>query len=388
MNADKVLRYLDQQQKAIQALIDQLDEVQVAFNAQFDDFKARHDDNLDQLTDRIAGHLEAISPELRAAIDERLPEERRQIEERRQKVREQYLPQRRQAADDLLADAQAELERLRALNPKLDKREERLKRKRAKLEARLAELNEEIRVKSRGLGVVRHFLAITQADRERQQIIGKLEANNESLHEVRREWESKRQEVEEHQADYQERWQLESMAVARLQAELDGLDDEVRREDLALHRAVRHVLDEIKEPLPSADPEIDAGLRDMVQLNIQTDAYHEGLASVGGLIGLAGGVRSGLEAVGQSVDGLRREQRMHSDYLKALSFSLPDRVEDFHEQWPALAKQFTDEEVIGAHPAQFTAAVEPLLEGPLSQASIEAMFGDLAGMIKQATAQW
>lgn len=388
MNVDQVLRYLEQQEEAIEALIVQLDEIQVAFNAQFDQFKARHDDALDRLTDQIAERPDAIHPDLQAAVEERLPVELQRIDERRQKVCTQYLPQRRKAADDLLHKAQAELAQLRDLNPQLDEREEALKKQKAALEAQLAELNEEIRQKSRGLGVVRHFLAITKADRERHRVLGKLEATNDSLYEVRRIWEQERQKTEELQKAYQEQWQLESMAVARLQAELDGLDDEAARDDLALRRAVRHVLDALKEPSPSPDPELHARLQDMVDLNIQTDDYHAGLASVGGVIGLSGGVRSGLQALGQSIEGLKREQQMHKAYLKPLSFSLPPRVEAFHKQWPALAKRFADEKHIGAQPADFSASVQPLLDGPLSEASIEAMFGDLGKMIKKATAGW
>jgi hypothetical protein len=310
------------------------------------------------------------------------------LEERREKVREEYLPRRRQAADEILQQAQAEMAGLRSLNPRLDRQEEELKAEKAALEARLAVLNDEIRSKSRGLGVVRHFLAISRADRERQRTIGKLEALVGSLTKVRKEWDEERQAVEKHQAELQERWQLESIAVARLQAELDQLDDGQAREDLALRRAIRRVLDDLKEPVPTPDPTLAAGLQDMAALNVQTDAYHEGLASVGGLIGLLRGIRSGLEAITQSVEGLVREQEMHSAYLKPLDFQLPAGVEAFHKQWTALNGQFSNEATVGAHPAAFSAAVRPLLEGSLSQPSIEAMFADLGKMIERAAAVW
>jgi DNA repair exonuclease SbcCD ATPase subunit len=396
MDARQMLQYLDTQDEAIEDLVGQLDEVQVAFNALFDEFKAQHDARLDELTgqvfDRLGGEGSkqrgTIPDGLRAAIDERLPEERQAIDERRSKVREEYLPARQQAADELLQKAQAQVAALRALNPELDAREEELKAEKAELEARLAGLNVEIRQKSRGLGVVRHFASIFAADRERQQTIGKLEVINQTLQKVRREWEEKQSSVEAEQAGYQNRWQLESIAVARLQSELDQLDDQDLREDLALRRAIRHVLDEIKEPLSSADPELDAGLREMVELNIQTDAYHEGLASVGGFIGLLRGIRSGLQAIRQSIDGLIKEQRMHSEFLPALQFNVSDRVQDFHRQWPALARQFADEAAFGQQPTDFSAAVEPLLAGPLSQASIEAVFDSLGNTIERATERW
>ncbi len=390
MKGDQTLRYLETQGEAIDALVRELDEVQVAFNAQFDDFKARHDARLDELTEQVFAALRAgsLDPGLRAAIEALLPAERARLEERRQKVREIYLPQRRQAADEILQQAQAEISALRNLNPRLDREEEELKAEKATLEARLAALNDEIRTKSRGLGVMTNFVSITRADRERQRTIGKLEALAGSLLKVRKEWDEERRTVEEHQAELQDRWQLESIAVARLQAELDQLDDDQAREDLALRRAIRQVLDDLKEPVPAPDPALAAALEDMTVLNVQTDAYHQGLASVGGLIGLLGGIKSGLEAIARSVQGLVREQEMHSAYLKPLDFQLSARVDAFHKQWATLKGQFSDEAAIGAHPAAFSAAVRPLLEEPLSQASIEAMFGDLGKMIERASATW
>ncbi len=388
MNARQLLDYLDRQKEEIQKLIDELDEVQVAFNAQFDQFKARHDAALDRLTGQVYDGLDAISHQLRAAIEQQLAREREKIDERRRKVREEYLPQRQKAADDLLHRGQAEIARLRYLNPRLDQQEEEIKAQQAALEAQLAEQNDTIRQKSRGLGVVINFPSIFKADRQRQRIIGKLETTHDSLRTVRQKWETKRSETEQHQVELQEQWQLESIAVARLQSELDQLDDETQREALAMRRAIRHVLDALKTPSPSSDSELEAGLEEMVELNIQTDAYHEGLASVGGVIGLARGIQSGLDAIAKSVEGLQREQQMHSAYLKPLDFELPARVEAFHHQWPELARRFVDEKTIGDNPADFSAAVEPLLAQDLAEARIEAMFDDLGAMIKRATARW
>lgn len=387
MHASKILYYLDTQKREILALIGQLDEIQVAFNAQFDEFKGRHDAKLDQLADQVAGQMDAIGPELRAAIDEQLLEEYKQIDERRQELKERHLPKRQQAADSLLAQAQAELVKQRELD-QLDVREEELKGEKAELEARLTELNDEIRQKSRGLGVMRHFIAITKADRERHRILGKLETINRLLYTIRRRWKRQSTKLQKQQTEYQEQWQLESIAVARLQSELDQLDDDDRREDLALQRAIRHVLDALKEPMPSPDPELDNGLKEMIELNIQTDDYHEGLASVGGFIGLLRGISDGLQAISKSIDGLQREQEMHSAHLRALTFQLPESVETYHKQWPALAEQFADEKIIGTHPTEFSTNVKPLLEGTLSQPEIEAMFNSLGTMIGRATARW
>jgi chromosome segregation ATPase len=388
MNATKTLQYLERQRKALQVLIDELDEVQVTFNAQFDEFKAEHDTTLDALTEQIASASNTVAPDLRAAIQGRLSVERDAIAHRREKVREEYLPARRQTADELLAQGQLELAEYRRLNPELDEREEKLKKGKAHFEAQLRELNEEIKTKSKGFGLVRNFKAITKTDRERQRIIGRLESINDSLYHLRSRWERDSAKAKSLQSAYQRQWQLESIAVARLQSELDQLDDEVTSERLAERRAIRHVLDDLKEPADSPNAEVKAKLQWMADLNVQTDDYHTGLAAVGGFIGLLRGIQNGLDAVHKSIDGLAREEKMHSAYLKALDFHLPDRVEAFHHQWAPLAKRFANEETIGAHPSEFAANVQPLLEGPLAQAEIEAMFNSLGAMIAKATARW
>lgn len=392
MNASDMLRYLMRQAEQIELLIRQLDEIQVAFNAQFDDFRSRHDAQLEQLGEQVFERLRdepgTVAPGLESAIEAQLPAELERIEERRAKLREEYLPQRREAADSTLQAAQAKMKRLRALNPTLNREEEDLKAQKAELEAQLGVLNDQIRSQSRGLRLLRHFPSILRADRERQRIIGQLEAVAQSLYKVRRHWEQESASIREEQQVLQDRWQLESIAVARLQTELDQLDDEEFRQELALRRAIRQVLDGLKVPVSGSDAELDAGLTQMIELNIQTDTYHEGLASVGGLIGLLRGIRSGLEAIHASVEALDQEQKMHSAYLKPLDFQLSAGVDRFHHQWPELARRFADEKTIGQHPADFQAQVEPLLEGPLSEASIEASFQELGKAIERAAAAW
>jgi hypothetical protein len=61
---------------------------------------------------------------------------------------------------------------------------------------------------------------------------------------------------------------------------------------------------------------------------------------------------------------------------------LPTRVKAFHKQWSELAQRFADQDAIGEHPAQFSTAVKPLLERPLSEANIAGMFKDLGEMLK------
>jgi len=388
MNAQDVLGSLAEGTRSIERLIGQLDEIQVAFNARFDALVAQKGSLVDRLVELMASSPEAMPSELRPAVDEEMVRQREQLDERRRKLHREYLPQRERAADELLQQAQAQLAQLRAANPSLNEREEAHKKLKAELEAGLAQRNDEIRRLSRGLGVALRFGAISRADRDRQRSIGKLEAVNASIRDVRQEWDQLRSQIEKEQTSSRERWQLEKIAVARLRTELDQLDNDRTRESLALRRALRVTLETLTSAPAAPDPGLASGLEELAALNVEAGQYEKGLAAVGGLVGLCRGIADGTGAVIKSIEGLKGEQDMHSAHLKPLRFSLPAECESLHRQWPVLASQFADEKLLGNHPLDFAASVQPILNGPLSQKTIEATFKALGVMISQATANW
>lgn len=90
----------------------------------------------------------------------------------------------------------------------------------------------------------------------------------------------------------------------------------------------------------------------------------------------------------ESVRGLIREQKMHSSYLPKLNVSVPDEVLGFHEQWDGLHQKVCDDRRLCAHPAEFVAAIGPVMEENLSEANIKAMFEELGQALKRATSRW
>lgn len=387
-SADQFLRHLDEQHQEIQAVISELDECQIAFNGQYDLFRQQHDAHLARLTEQVLDALDDLPASWRAEIEQRATTEREQVTERRMELRETLIPVLQAEADQLLKDAQADLDRIRALNPQLDAKEERLKAIQARLQGELEALNQEIRQKGRGLGVVTRFRQIHRADRERAHILGRLETIAESVRDLREEWATAQKESASLQQEAQSAWQAKSLELARLQEELDGLDDEARREALIWRRAVNHVLDHLKAPVAGAPSALQPDLEHMIELNIQTDDYHASLAGTAGLIATLAGIQSGLTAIRRSVEGLQREQEMHSAYLKPLSFRLPDAARAFDGQWARLAKRFVDEKDVAAHPRDFLDGIGPLQDEMLSAAQIERVFGGYGQAIEEAAKAW
>jgi len=379
--------FLSDNRRKINEVGREVEEIQVGFNSAFVEFKADHDAQLARLTETLFEREDNLGSELRASIDQRAVEERRLLAERRTELREKLIPQTQAEADAVLAQAQEQVKALRQLNPQLNEREELYKAQRAALETKLAQLNTEVSRRSRGLGFITHFVSIAGLDRQRHQIIGQLEVLARNLKEVREEWQTRQQEFQTGQETLQGQWRELSLRVAELQRELAYLDDEAQREALAVKRAIRNVLDNLKEPVPCPD-DLRPGLETMIELNIKTDAYQEGLGTVGGLIALLDSVGKGMDSFQESVSGLIGEQRMHGDFLPQLKVQLPDSVIAFHSQWDGLRAKMRDDARLCAHPTEFLETAQPVVERDLSDEVITSMFNSLGQALDEATKKW
>jgi chromosome segregation ATPase len=384
----ELARYIEENVERIERVRQEVTEVQVGFNSAYVEWKAQHDAELERLSEAILAQQDQVGDPLRARIEERREEERRLIAERRTELRETLIPEKQAAADEVLAQGQALRQELRQLNPQLDRREERLKRLRNELEAELTHLNAEIKRLSGCLGVLFNFFKISKLDRERQRVIGQLEVIHDDLKEVREEWQASQHKMSSQRGQLQSRWRELTLEVAELQAELSYLDEETNREDLALRRATRHVVDTLKAPIPCPVAEIKQGLDHMVELNVQTDNYEAGLSAVVSLLALLDGLTEGLRRFAESVQGLLEEQRMHSAHLPKLSIQVPDDVLAFHAHWDELRQEVQDDARLTQHPVEFVAAVSPTIERHLSEEQIKRMFEQLGAALERATQRW
>jgi predicted nucleic acid-binding Zn-ribbon protein len=381
--------FITQNMDRIQAVCQEAEELQVGLNGKYVEFKARHDAALASLVNQIADDPEIAGPELGRMIADRIVEERAGVEARRRDLREELLPAAQKEADDLLATAQAEVEHYRKVNPQFDQSEEQVKARRVELQRQLEELNQQVQKFGRGFGFLTNFGKISKLDRERQRIIGQLQYAERELKEIRDKWDAKQTEFTSRQEEAKARWQEASIELSKLQGELELLDDDPARERLVLQRAARHVVDNLKERVTCPDADFQQKLDEMVELNINTDNYHEGLGKAAGLIALLNAVHQGLGSMQESVGALVREQRMHSAYLPKLQVEIPDEAVVFHRQWDDLKAMVVDEKAVCEHPLDFVKAMEPVVEKQLSDPAINDMFESLGGALSRAAdEQW
>ncbi len=381
--------FIAQNIERIQAVRKEAEELQTGFNSKYVEFKARHDATLASLVNHIADDPEIAGPELGTMIAERIVEEREKAEQRRRDLRKEIIPAAQKDTDDLLATAQAKVEHYRTVNPQFDQSEEEVKARQVALRQQLEDLNQQVQKSGRGLGFLTNFGKIAKLDRERQRVIGQLQWAEQELKEVRDKWEAKRVEFTTRQTEAKARWQQASIELAKLQGELELLDDDTARERLALQRAARHIVDNLKEHVACPDADFQQELDEMVALNINTDDYHDSLGKAAGLIALLNAVVQGLQSMQESVGALVREQRMHSAYLPKLKIDIPAKAVTFHQQWDKLREMVVDEKSICEHPADFVRAMQPVMEEQLSDPAINGMFDSLGGALSRAAdEQW
>jgi hypothetical protein len=381
-------QYLEDNMRQVDGVRKEMEEIQTGFNSKYVEWKANHDAALERLVETVLDRMDEIGTDLKGRIEERVGEEQRVIAERRQELRDTLIPQTQSEADTALKEGQSITEMMREENPRLNEKEEKLKARRIKFEGELTSLNEQIRKLSGCLGVMFNFLKINKLDKERQQVIGQLKQVHEGLKEVREEWQEIRKAMATEEDTLQARWQELTRTVAQLQGELDYLDEESNRENLALRRAVRYVIDNLKEPIPCPVADVKAELDEMAALNVQTDDYQEGLGAVSSLMSLLVGIGEGMKRFKASVEGLIQEQRMHSAYLSALEVYVPDGVVAFHAQWEELAQKVRDDGRLCENPAEFLAAIRPVMEESLSEERIKGMFESLGEALSAATGRW
>jgi hypothetical protein len=347
-----------------------------------------HDATLNDLAMRAAFDLNVMPADVRQAINQREPVERKMLEDRWRELADHIVPKAGQIADDLLARAQVATGDMRLLNPRLNAEEEKLKANKAKMEAELNQLNDEIKRLSGCLTLPFNFFKLHDLDRQRHKLLGRMEENFRALRSVREEWAKAKAQYTTEEAQLQQQWQQATVDAARAREEMDQLKEDDRRDKLALQRAIFYVFDHWEKPLPSGGNPLMDEINQMVHFNIQQDTFEEGLGKVAGLIALMGGISQGLQSIGQSVDALLKEQGMHSEFLKPISVNVQDDVVQFHQQWDALGAKLKDEKAMAQHPADFSALFDAEVKGPLSEANIKHMFDSLSGALTDATRGW
>ncbi len=388
MSLKQLDQFLGTNRQKVDAIGQELNQVQTGFVSAYQVSKGQHDATLKDLTLRAAYDLKALPQEIQRAIDDRVVVERKTLQDRRKELADTVVPKAQQIADGLLAKAQAETAKMRDMNPRLNQQEEQLKADRAQMEAQLNQLNAEIKRRSGCLTMFINYFKINDLDRQRHKLLGRMEENAKALQAVRDEWAKAKAAYTTDETQYEYQWEQANLDAARVRDELDQLNDDAKLQELALQRAIFYVFDNWKQPLTGGGSDLIKEINQMVQLNVETDDYTEGLGKVAGLIALMNGISQGLQSVDTSVEALVKEQEMHAAYLKPVEVTVADDAIAFHRQWDGLRDKVKDENALAQHPKQFSALFDEETKGPLTEAGIKQMFDSLSQSLTAATRGW
>ncbi len=384
-DAASFYNFLAGESKRIAGAFREVEQLQAEFQGAYTRFKTDHDKTLAALGEQVlAIDTDQLPPTVRAQIDARVPVERQTIAERLQVLDKSLLPDYQKKADDLLQRVQKDETERRSQNPKLNEREEALKAEGANWQKQLNDLNTQVGDRARGLGFIFNAGKIHALDGERQRAIGRLEVINSQLAKVREEWKDLRERTTKEEADWKTQWQTTMQQMGKLRQERDYLAQNV--DTVARQRAVTFVLDNIKTPI--SDSALQASVNRMVDLNIQTDDFQAALGSVAGILGVMKGVDEGLKRIGESVKAIIAEQERNSQFLRPPKIEISDRAAAFSRVWDEIAAKAKDEKAVAAHPADFVAAMKPILEERLTKDRITDYFNSLGNGLQAAGRGW
>jgi hypothetical protein len=138
---------------------------------------------------------------------------------------------------------------------------------------------------------------------------------------------------------------------------------------------------------PAGAPEVDAALQEISAAKQRAADCEEGVIAVSQIMGLLKGVREGMERMQSSIEGVKKEQDMHSE-LSTLRIEAPPAFVQFHQFWDALLETVRDEKRSIEHPKAFADIIDQVVATTLSNESIEAMFTLAGNALTEATKQW
>ena len=376
---------LQNERRRIAQAFAEVEQIQKDYQGKYSAFKIDHDKTLRDLVEQILAAPDSVDAATRKAIGARVPAEKKWVADRIAAL-EKTIAETTKQADGILTRAQKDEADLAAINPKVNEKEEAIKADLAKSQQTLDDLNAKVKKLGGGLGFIFRAGKIAELDRKRYRALGHIEQLSKSVEKARKDWQDLRTMVVKEENDWQTQWQQAVAKCGDLRTERDNL---TQNTDLVVQRrATTYVIDNLKTAATASEPALDASLKHMVTLNIQTDDYQAALGSIAGILGTAKGMDEGLTRLGESVKAVMDEQTQHSEFLAPLSITVADQAVAFGKNWDDLAAKAHDEKAYADHPKDFVAAMQPFVDTRLTSALIGQYFDALGQALQKSTAGW
>jgi len=380
-----MIGYMDDQCGKIQSLTTEIEEIQRAFETRFVETQQQFDNTKARVAAWVEAHDWQQPPWLAAETQERLPQMRKQKQERLPQVAQEIADLGGQRAD-IEQQSSSDTEALKDSNPRLNEREEDLKRQQAETQAALEERTKQWRAAGRGLGWLLRAGQVRKLRAESESLADHVHDLNSRLTEVRNAWTTLEQKTGEAEQRLREAWRLRTAEIARLKREQSALQNDLDR--VVREAALDDILNAVAQAKSSGDADFDRLLADLVALHDQNRDYQQGITQVAELMGTMKGVCEGLTRMEESVQGVKKEQDMHSELADLKLQALPVALQ-FHTLWDRLQPVVLDEKFAAQHPRDLASRLKQTIGDSLAPAAIDQMFNALGGELDRATKeQW
>jgi chromosome segregation ATPase len=380
-----MILYMDAQCQKINALVTEIEEIQRAFETRFVDTRQKFENTKAQVAVWVEQHDWQQPDWLAVEITERLPKIEEQKRERLCELAKELgdLGTQRQEVE---AQSQARIGALKDNNPRLNAREEELKAKEQAMQQALEAALAAWRASGRGIGWLVQPGKVQRLRKQAEVLADQLADVNARLTEVRNSWHTMETNTEANEASLQDAWRLRTAEIARLRREDHSLRSDM--EGACREAALDEVLNAIAEAKAGGSPDFDALLASVVSLHDQVRDYENGIAQVAELMGIMKGVCEGLGRMKESVEGVKKEQDMHTE-LANLKLQAPATALQFHQLWDRLQPVVLDEKFAAEHPRDLAVRLKQTIGEGMTNAALDAMFTALGSELDRATKeQW
>ncbi len=393
---------------------DVLSKQQQKFETYFNEVKKAREHELKQITEHILADRTKLGKEMNHKLDSTLKAERSLFDEELSKL-EKKRKKLVDEAEELRAASLEEEKKLKAKNVDLDRKEEALKAKNEKLLKRIAEYNRRIKEMSRGFGFFRNVFRMKQVQNERK-VLDEEQTNLVlRIDALRKKWEEIDETFTKEEKERKDKWLQLTTDASAIKAKIDHLN--ANREQIIQRSAFEKILFarsvKITEPtkndpkcprcsMPNSQsahfcricaqrlkkdrPDMSGSLIEIAELNQHFENFSAGMKSSQEIIGLLGGLASGLEKFTASISDMLNSQRKYN--LKVLSLDVPKQARDYAKNFAAL-KEKVDKMNKSLHPSNFSSQIDSFITKVFTEEKIKAFFESMGDELSRAAdIQW
>ncbi len=368
---------------------------------------------LGQLREHIAADRSQLPEDFNQALDTAWAEAEITLDTKLKELKERH-QELLERAEGAREKSQSEEQKVHSRNVNLDREEEKLKARSAKLLDEIAQHNARIRELGRGFGFFKNLFAMRKLATAKTELLQNQDDLAARIDKLRGRWQRAEGQHTDKERGLQATWVELRTNASALQTKIEHLD---ARRARTLERSALEVVLHARQPElaaagkndppcprcerpnPSSNffcatcaqrlqpdrPDFAGSLEEIAELNRHFELFGEGMQACQEIIGLVRGLQSGLRSFGESVDDMITTERKHP--VAKMQIEVPDHSVNYGKQFDALDAAVTPGQSL--HPKAFAAGVDRLTGKVFTEDQIKSFFETMGEELsRQADRQW